>query len=134
MGLFSLPLQTSQTDHFYSLCLGNTLLLKTCGFIEDHGAEILDVDEQFLRIRTGSHWLTSLLRSFRIPQTMVIELRIHPPQSQGELPGPLPSRSRNSYCQIDVEIRPASPNWTREQFVQESRRMLFVLRSYFMAC
>lgn len=134
MGLFPLPLQTSQTDQFYSLCLGNTLILKTCGFIEDHQAEILDVDEQFLRIRTGSHWLKSLVRSFRIPQTLVIELRIHPPQNGRALPDSLPSRSPNSYCQIDVEIRPASPNWTREQFVQESRRMLFVLRSYFMAC
>jgi hypothetical protein len=133
MSLFSLPLQTSLTDRFYTLCLGNTLLLKACGFIEDYHAEILEVDETFLRLRTGTHWMKALIRSFRIPRVLEIQLHISPPQDDRTQGSSLP-RSRNSYCQIDVEIRPASPNWTHEAFLEEAKRMLCVLRSYFMAC
>ena len=45
------------TESFTSCDLGNSLMLKLCGFIEDQQAEILDVNEKRLQLRVGRSWL-----------------------------------------------------------------------------
>jgi len=55
----------AMTANFVACEQGGTLMLKLCGFIESYGAEILDVDEEHLRLRVGQTWLQRLWRGGR---------------------------------------------------------------------
>ncbi|WP_437226640.1 hypothetical protein SH661x_004691 [Planctomicrobium sp. SH661] len=135
MGLLNLISVTAgrlTTDRFVSLSVGSTLVLKACGFIEDHQAKILEVSETLLRVRTGSLWYEGLFAFGNKP--LEICLSINPLNKEEEPNHQRFNRPSNSYCTIDVAIRSSSPRWSQEEFERESKRMLWTLRAYFMAC
>jgi len=126
-----LPATEPAKDRFRSLSVGSTLILKACGFIEDHHARVLEASESLLRFRIGESWKDRLMKAITFRQCkkpMLISLAIGPEESivQG-------SRSIHRFCVIDVAIHPGSLQWSSDEFHEESRRVLLNLRSYFMA-
>ncbi|SFI17035.1 hypothetical protein [Planctomicrobium piriforme] len=134
MRLFGLSAVTAiapVTDRFVSLSVGNTLILKACGFIEDHQARILDVDESSLKVRIGFPWHRRWLHGLhRKPIDVSLQIR------RGEMLPESASQklSPDRYCMIDVVIQPVALGWQTADFHQEARRLVWSLRSYFMAC
>lgn len=135
------PLQTSErtdsgyllADRFVSMSVGNTLVLKACGFIEDQQATILDVTESSLRIRTGHPWYARLLSGSRLKKPLEVALRIQPLPHQNDLSRFSPQNA-DRYCVIEARIAGRRISWSQPEFAEESRRLLWRLRSYFMAC
>jgi hypothetical protein len=119
------------TDRFVSLSVGNILVLKACGFIEAHHARIVDISEQRLRLRLGQFWWERLLRG---NSQKAIEIILEIDNSN---PGERAARDelyQRRYCTMDVSINPIDGGWTPEDFHWESRRLLWSLRSHFLAC
>lgn len=109
-------------------------MLKACGFIEDHQARILDVSETSLRLRTGGQWYETILPGGQRKKGIEISLqiqRLNEDQRQSEA---YSGRPASRYCVIEASLIPATGRWSQAEFTEESRRMLWALRSYFMAC
>jgi hypothetical protein len=120
------------TDRFVSLSIGNVLVLKACGFIEAHGARILDISEEQLRLRLGQFWWERLLRG---QSQKAIEILLQIDNSSPREPGSHRDELyHRRYCTMDVSIIPTDGGWTPDDFHWESRRLLWSLRSHFLAC
>lgn len=128
------PTLTPVNDHFVTLSVGNTLILKACGFIEAQRARILDVCEEHLLLRIGNDWLERLLLGSKGKKLIEVRLKLEQPGPGEPFPPGRDKLPRTRYCLVDVQIRPVSQSWTREQFQDEARRLLWILRSHFMAC
>lgn len=142
------------TDCFASLNLKTTLILKACGFIEAHGAQILDVDEGTLRLQVGYRWWERLLFCLRftsptVPATAVPRhgqgegFRLKPIEVQLTMRHEISEKERRigqthlpaaEYSFVEVRIRPCSAFWTDAEFHEHARRLLWSLRFHFMAC
>lgn len=120
-------------DRFVSMSVGGTLVLKACGFIEDQQARILNVTESSLRVRTGHEWYERLLSGRRRRKPMEVVLEIHPLMDQDD-PARASSPFPDRYCVIEARIVAGSRSWSQAEFAEESRRLLWRLRSCFMAC
>ena len=113
-----------------SLNVGGTLLLKACGFVEEHQARLMDITENSLTIRMGDSWLQRTWgKSGTIP-TMEIHLEFGDITNKAKTDR-VPHATSNL---INVELRATSRSWTNEMFEDASRRMLWLLRSHFIAC
>jgi len=121
------------TDRFVSMSVGTLLVLKACGFIEDQKARILDVSETSLRVRTGREWYESYLPRKGSQKPLEIALSIRPLEAMDQFSRHA-SHPEDRYCVIEARILAGSRSWSREEFTLESKRMLWALRSYFMAC
>jgi hypothetical protein len=118
------------TESFTSCDLGNSLMLKLCGFIEDQHAEILDVNETRLQLRVGRSWLQRWWHGVRCHGPLKVTLdidrqtvrliddwrRVHAP-----------------HAVVRVHVRPLGRMWRQdafeacaEQVVQRLRRYLIV--------
>ena len=120
-------------DRFFTTNVGGTLFLKTCSFVQEQHARIVDVDENRLKIRVGHTWMQRLLYRVSNDKPAEIQLRIHRDASvllseeeRMRLPG-------ISCSQIQVTITPRSPSWDHGEFQQFARRMLWDLRQHFVA-
>jgi hypothetical protein len=142
------------TDCFASLNLKTTLILKACGFIEAHDAQILDVNEISLRLRVGHRWWERLLFCLRF-SSLSLHATAFPPTGESDplclKPVEIQLRVRHDvsreeriigkthlpsadYSFVEVTIRPRSPRWTEAEFREQARRLLWSLRFHFMAC
>jgi|GEM_PF-2237037 hypothetical protein len=117
-------------DRFVSLNVGNTLILKACGFIDDFQARILDVSETRLNVRIGAVWYRRLFNP-RLPRQIDVDLQIE--RDVESRLAPVRQFSASSYCTLSVQLRPVGPGWNQEQFHQAARRLLWTLRGHFMA-
>ena len=121
-------------DHFVSLSVGSTLVLKACGFIEDYQARILDVSETSLRLRTGGEWYETILSRGQRKKGMEISLQIRRLDESQRQSATYSGRPASRYCVIEASLFPATGRWSQAEFTEASRRMLWALRSHFMAC
>ncbi len=121
------------TDRFFTANLGCLLFLKSCGFVEDHAAKILDVTENRLKVRVGHTWLERLF--FRCSKDRPVDVTLQINRSDEvalseeeklRLPGIECSR-------IDVTIVPASRTWKESEFQQFSRKILWSLRHHYVS-
>lgn len=119
-------------DRFASLNLGNTLILKLCGFIESRRAEILDVEEGFLRLRVNES-----IRQRRLPFGLfrsALEVRLTFSELDGTTLNPdVDWHPQSRYSQVSATISPLGIRWTADAFRQESRRLLWDLRAHLVA-
>jgi hypothetical protein len=115
------------TGSFTSCDLGNSLMLKLCGFIEDQQAEILDVNEKRLQLRVGRSWLQRWWHGVRSHGPLEITLdidrqavrliddwrRIHAP-----------------HAVVRVHVRPLGRLWRQDAFEACARQVMQRLRRY----
>lgn len=124
------PAPSPLVSRFVSLNIGNTLILKACGFIEAQQARILDVTEDSLTLRIGAGWLERMLREQ--PLHPPLELKLYIQDACADIdPGRRPHATSKV---IDVTISPLSARWSAEWFQETSRRLLWQLHSHFLAC
>jgi hypothetical protein len=117
-------------DRFVSLNVGNTLILKVCGFIDDHQARILDVSETQLNVRIGAAWYRRVFNP-GLPRLIDVNLKIER-DAESRLAA-VRQLSASSYCTLSVQLRPVGPGWNPMRFQQTARRLLWTLRAHFMA-
>ena len=122
------------TDRFVSLSVGSTLFLKTCGFVEAYDARILDVADGSLRLRIGNRWYERILLGTSEQKPIEITFKFRDVDDEAERDAARHQRPQARYSAIEVVIRPASLTWSHESFQDAARRLMFDLRSYFMAC
>jgi hypothetical protein len=115
------------TGSFTSCDLGNSLMLKLCGFIEDQHAEILDVNETRLQLRVGRSWLQRWWHGVRGHGPLEVTLdidrqavrliddwrRIHAP-----------------HAVVRVHVRPLGRLWRQDAFEESARQVMQRLRRY----
>lgn len=120
------PLPTV-TDQFLVANVGTTVLLKACGFIEEQGAELVDVGEDFLRLRVGptSQMGFIPLGGHRGSIDVTIVFRAVDDASQGA------NRFR---VNVSVTLRPLSRTVGEEEFQDSARKLLWKLRGHFITC
>lgn len=121
------------TDRFFTANLGCLLILKSCGFVEDHTAKILEVTENRLKVRLGHTWLERLFFTCSKDRPVDVTLQVNLNDLTGlseeeklRLPGVDCSR-------IDVTIVPASRTWKESDFQQFSRKILWSLRHHYVS-
>jgi len=114
------------TDTFETTNLGSTLILKACGFVEEHRARIINVREGHLKLRIGHSWLERLFIKSCEPVDVVLNITEHDHNAPD-------SDSRVPRSSVQVSIRPKSMNLTRDQFAELSRKILWSLRYHFIA-
>lgn len=120
-------------DRFCTTNVGGTLLLKVCSFLENHRAQILDVEVDRLRVRVGHSRLQRLFYHCPNVKPAEISLVIFRDQVDGldeDVRFRLPGRSCS---QIDVTISPQSKSWRPEEFRQFARRLMWSMRAHFVA-
>ncbi len=120
-------------DRFYTTNLGDLLLLKALGFIEDHHARILDVAENHLKLRVGNTFLERFF--YRCSKERPVEITLHIRQEVDQEDSIKESlRLPGIACsQVDVTIVPQSRAWKKSEFEQFSRRILWSLRQHFIS-
>lgn len=128
------PTQLSPVnERIFTSSLGSLLFLKTCGFVQDHHARILDVTESSLRVRIGGTWLERFLYTGLSHKPIEVELTISR-EPVNTLTDEEKMRLPGIACSlIDVVITPSSRGWQRSEFEQFSRKLLWVLRQHFVS-
>ncbi len=121
------------TDRFFTANLGSLLFLKSCGFVEDHTAKILEVTEDTLKVRLGHTWLERLFYQCSNDRPVDVTLRIKG-NDLAELSEEEKLRLPGIDCsRIDVTIVPRSRTWKESDFRQFSRKILWSLRHHFVS-
>jgi hypothetical protein len=72
----------SRTETFLVSDIGNCLMLKLCGFVEECRAEIRDVSENHLRLRLGGSWFQQLLGDGTLGHPLELEILFVPVESE----------------------------------------------------
>lgn len=111
-------------------CDGGTLFVKLLGFIDDQEAELLDVREDQLRLRIGRTWWERWWHGLK--GHAPLEVRIDIRHATGELLMPH-QRTRATQSEIDVSVKPLSPNWNPDVFQSQAERVIHRLRRYLLA-
>lgn len=124
---------SSIRDRFFTTNYGSTIVLKACGFVEEHQARILSAEEGMIRFRLGFTWLEQLL--FDCPDTKPVEvhLRVLHLEDHGRVREFFHQLPAAQCALVDVEILPKSGSWTQSDFEQFSRQLLWSLRSHFVS-
>lgn len=118
------------TDSISTSNVGTTLLLKLCGFIEDQQAEVLDVNEDQLRLRIGRSWVARLWRRAggHAPLEVTLDIvrsntrkidawrHIHAP-----------------HAQVLISVRPLGRFWRQADFQECAGQLVHRLRRYLMS-
>ena len=110
-------------ERLLAASLGNTLLLKLCGFIADQKAHLMSVDERHVEMRIGPAfwWQSWLTRTPRFRLRLDVEEAI----ATSSLP-------RRSVASIGVTLD--SLGKPTAQAESAAWGVLYRLRSYLMAC
>lgn len=127
----------SITDCFLSVNLGSTLILKACGFIEDHDARIMDVGDNRLHLRIGATRLDQRVLQFlgRSFEWSPMDIHITLQDAEEEANANFATRPHARSTVVHVTLRPVSNRFGNlERFQREGRRLLWQLRSHFIAC
>lgn len=115
------------TESFTSSDLGNSLMLKLCGFIEDQQAEILNVDEQRLQLRVGRSWLARLWHGVRGHGPLEVTLDI---DRQAVRHIDRWRRVHAPHAVVRVHVRPLGRLWRQDAFEACARQVMQRLRRY----
>ncbi len=117
--------------HSLTACdVGNTLMLKLCGFIEDQNAELLDVSEDCYRLKIGHARLTRFWHGISGHDPLEVTLQIRRDQTYR----PETARgSRPANATVEIAVRPLGLGWRREKFNECGHRIVNRLRFHFMA-
>ena len=110
----------TRSDSFVVSDIGNCLLLKLCGFVDEQRAVIEDVCENRLRLNIGGSPLRALLSSKACP--LDLEIRFRPTE-----PG------QNPESEVEVTIRDLRWRGQTSRFEAAARRVLCQLKSHLMA-
>lgn len=117
--------------HSLTACdLGNTLLLKLCGFIEDQNAELIEVSEDCYRLRIGHSRLARFWHGIAGHNPVEVTLHIRRDESYRPEVG---RYSRPADARIEVVVRPLGLGWRRERFDECGHRIVNRLRFHLMA-
>lgn len=100
--------------------IGNCLLLKLCGFVDEQQAVIEDVSENRLSLNIGGSPLRALLSSQACP--LDLEIRLRPTE-----PG------HNPQSEVEVTIRDLRWRGQTSHFEAAARRVLCQLKYHLMA-
>jgi hypothetical protein len=121
----SVPLHRERLQTF---SLGNTLLLKLCGFIADQNAELLSVDEQHVELRIGPAfwWQSWLTRTPRFRLRLDVEDALVP------VPVRAPNAPQRAVTSIGVTLDSLGKPTAHAETAAWG--VLYRLRSYLMAC
>ena len=113
----------SRTETFVVSNVGTCLLLKLCGFVEEHRAEIRDVSENHLRLRLGRSWLGHLLGSGHPGEPLELEILFAPTHADGD---PRPQ------ARVQIIVRDKRILSHPDRFEAAARRILWQLRGHLM--
>ncbi|MEW4489563.1 hypothetical protein AB1L42_15885 [Thalassoglobus sp. JC818] len=124
---------SSIRDRFFTTNYGSTIILKACGFVEEHHARILSAEDGQIRVRIGFTMLEQFI--FNCPRTRPVDVMLRvrhldDHEEAGEMKDVLPAAKCS---QVDVEILPKSVGWSQPEFEQFSRKLLWSLRSHFVS-
>lgn len=111
---------STRRDSFVVSDIGNCLLLKLCGFVDEQRAVIEDVSENRLQLNIGGSPLRALLSSQACP--LGLEIRLRPTE-----PG------QNPQSEVEVTIRDLRWRGQTSRFEAAARRVLCHLKYHLMA-
>lgn len=118
-------------SHSLTACdVGNTLMLKLCGFIEDQNAELLDVNEDRYRLKIGHTRLSRFWHGISGHDPVEVTLYIRRDESYRPITG---RHSRPADATIEIVVRPLGAGWRREKFDECGHRIVNRLRFHLMA-
>lgn len=117
---------------FLTINLGTTLILKASGFIAAHRATILDVEPGLLKLRVGRSWLERWFVPATERDALAVSLTFEDMSPDAARAAGHAAPAGNC-CAVQVAIHPSSSGWTEETFHEASRRLLWSLRSHFIA-
>lgn len=110
----------TRKDSFVVSDVGDCLLLKLCGFVDEQKAVIEDVCENRLTLNMGGSPLRALLSSQACPLELEIQLR---PTEPGQ----------NPQSEVEVTIRDLRWRGQTSRFEAAARRVLCELKYHLMA-
>ena len=113
----------SRTETYLVSDIGNCLMLKLCGFIEEYRAEIRDVSENHLRLRLGGSWLQRLLGDGRLGHPLEMEILFVPVETES---------ATRPLARVEVLVRDARLLSPADRFETAARRVLWQLRNHLM--
>jgi diguanylate cyclase (GGDEF)-like protein len=105
----------------------NVLVEKIKGFISDHGAAILQIDENYVVLELDGESKFSRRQSDR-PWPVILELKLHEPAPEQEERTAVGTRTI-----INVTIRPKRSRDRRRQRIDEAAQIVASLKSYLIA-
>jgi sarcosine oxidase gamma subunit len=100
--------------------IGNCLILKLCGFVDEQQGSVEDVSENYLHLKLGGSQMQSLLSASACP--LDLEIRLRPVESV-----------QNPQSEVEVTIR--DRRWVKQtsRFEAAARRVLCQLQYHLMA-
>ncbi len=110
----------TRSSAFLVTDIGDCLVLKLSGFVQDQKATVEDVSENHLHLRVGGSWLRSLLSQADYP--LDLEIQIHP--AQGD---------QNPQSEVEVLIRDRRGDGQTSHFEVAARRIIWNLKHHLMA-
>ena len=130
MRLHSTP---TYSDRFVTTNYGATLILKACGFIQEQHAKIVDVEEDVLKLRLSapSRWALFRMLGSERPIDIQLEMKeLEKSECQGEVSERLPAAK---CAQVEVKMEAGIGSWNSTDFEAYARRVMWSLRTHFMA-
>lgn len=113
----------SHTETYLVSDIGTCLILKLCGFVEEHRAEIRDVSENHLRLRLGGSWFQRLWGGRSLGHPLDVEILFVPVEAE---------QATRPLARVQIVVQDVRCLWPSDRFEAAARRVLWQLRNHLM--